>query len=684
MQSPFDRGFDEVQPRRSEHVHPVIDRNLSSKGAKRVNVKMFLAIAMVGVLSITAFMALTLPAKSDDAGPVRSLAGEREIDYTIDNMFWVYKKSMDYADHGRWNYSDPGLTSYWGMRTAYQEYVVRNTFPFIYVYNPYSTRTVPDVNAGFVTTTWYRMYIDAKNITEIGTGPGEDPIFLPVRGAPALPGGWVNISWYSTYLTTQEMGDIRTAGTHYANTYYGVPTRATPGPASDDGYWHELQGILEFDRGAAEKILGINGADLRDAFTADQGAIEADWFDKWMIEGGTNYDIYTMYDFSDDIRYLGLLLDDSSTADNLVLRFWSMSWGNEGLLVRYMEAAGVWKYMEAWPDDWYLNITIGPTQGDVFSRSVNGYHMTAWKDANNFIGGWNLETVHIDWCNNDAPLHLGYPSPYAPYDPETTNVKKVSWLPGTTQYGNEVSYWLPPQEWDFVLGETMTIVLPAADVPILGIVPYRGAADSPIPEQIPGMISNMYWGELTMGNGYPADLDQYYDAGTRTVSIVGPVDFAPLINSYGVMETGAPTFMFDVSPVSYYDVAISGSAPYYAGTDYTLTVTAKNQTGVTVPYNGTVTLTSTDTNILLGGAAQPATHAYVPGDAGVWTVTLQFGTLGMQDVTATDLWLPDDVTGVLTVDVTDWIPEFPTMLIPVIGAVAMFVFLGKRARKKEA
>src|SRR4030065_1684823 len=64
LQSPFDRGFDEVQPRRSEHVHPVIDRNLSSKGAKRVNVKMFLAIAMVGVLSITAFMALTLPAKS--------------------------------------------------------------------------------------------------------------------------------------------------------------------------------------------------------------------------------------------------------------------------------------------------------------------------------------------------------------------------------------------------------------------------------------------------------------------------------------------------------------------------------------------------------------------------------------------------------------------------------------------
>jgi len=50
----------------------------------------------------------------------------------------------------------------------------------------------------------------------------------------------------------------------------------------------------------------------------------------------------------------------NSTADNLVIRFWSVSWGNEALLIRYMEAANVQRHWQGWPDDWYLNITIGP------------------------------------------------------------------------------------------------------------------------------------------------------------------------------------------------------------------------------------------------------------------------------------------------------------------------------------
>ena len=474
-----------------------------------------------------------------------TLAPSRTVSHRVSNMFELYLKSTVMTDLGRWT-GTSGANSYFSLRTAYQEYFVQNTYPFLYAYNPYSTRTVPDINAGFVITSWYRFYTDATGIDTIGTGPGMDPVFMPVLGNSALPGGNVDIQWYSTYLTTTEMTNIRTYGTHYANTYYGVPTRSTPGPASDDGYWHELQGKITYDRGAAAKLLGIPGTgDLRTEFAAAEATIEGMWFDDWMIEGGSIYDIYTAYDYSDDIRWVELTVDPASTADNLILRFWTMSWGNEVLLVRYMEAAGVWTNLQAWPDDWYLNITMGLTQADIHSRAVMGYHLTAWEDqTNKGIGAWNFEAVHMDWCANDPPLHTSYASPYNTYDPDSTDVLKTSWLPGTVNFGKQVSYWLAPREWDFAAGESITIQLPTGPVP--GITPYIGTSDSLTSTKLAEILGKVYTGSMSMGVGWPTNLGTYYDPATKTLTMVGPIDLATLINSYGVMETGAPTFMFTV------------------------------------------------------------------------------------------------------------------------------------------
>jgi PKD repeat protein len=477
--------------------------------------------------------------KSVTLGPTRT------VTYTISNMFEIYLKSTDYSQLGRWT-DTLGANSYFYLRTAYQEYFVQDSFPFLYAYNPYSTRTTPDINAGFVVTTWYRMYTDAKNIDTIGTGPGMDPVFMPVLGSSSLPGGNVNIEWYSTYLTTQEMADIRN-GVHYANTYYGVPSRSTPSSSLDDGYWHELQGKITYDRGAAAKLLGIPGTgDLRDEFLAAESTIEGAWWDDWLAEGGGVYDIYTAYDYSDDIRWLELLVDPASTADTLILRFWTMSWGNEVLLVRYMEAAGVWTKWQAWPDDWYLNIQMGTSMADIQSRCVMGYHMTAWEDqTNKGIPAWNLETVHIDWCGNDQQ-HLGYTTPYNAYDPDQTDVMKTSWAPGTTRFGQLVSYWLAPQEWDLIDGETIIIQLPTGEVN--GIRPYLGTGDDQLTTaQLDELRSNIVVGTMNMGVGWPTDLGMYYDPDTKTLTLVGPMDFATWINSYGVLETGSPTFMFTVS-----------------------------------------------------------------------------------------------------------------------------------------
>ena len=97
-------------------------------------------------------------------------------------------------------------------------------------------------------------------------------------------------------------------------------------------------------------------------------------------------------------------------------------------------------------------------------------------------------------------------------------------------------------------------------------------------------------------------------------------------------------------------------------------------------YNGTVTLADTD------GGANPAStsHLWVPGDNSVWSTTITWATAGNQYINATDTWFNLDVTGTSGAVPVSLIPEFSTLLIPIIGAIAIFlVFRTKRRRKTE-
>lgn len=704
MQSSFDRGFDRVQTRPNGTVHPLIDRSYSNGSSRRMPWKKYIAIGVVGVMVFAAGVTL-LPAIAKNANePARTLQLGQEVTYTVTNMFELYKKPQNdppwstYAELGRWN-GTMGVNSWYDLRkVGYDEWIVRDSYPFVLSYNPYSTQTTAEVDAGNMVTSWYRLYIDAINVDGIGTEPGKDPLFVPILGNPSHPGGNLDIRYYSTYLTTQEMNDIRTNGNHYANTYYGVPTRKTPGPAADDGYWNELQGVITFDREAADRFLGLAAAgSLIDQFNLVELDIEALWMDDLIAEGsqGGAFDIYTAYDYPNDVRWVELEVDPNSTADSLVLRFWSVSWGNDVMPIRWMEAAGVWRFMQAWADDWYLNVTVGPAEGEIHSRSVQGYHLTAWKDASSFTGAWQLETVHLDWCGNTA-FHTSYVSPYNPYDPDQTNgVVHQSWTPGSMNYGNRVSYWLAPQEWDLAAGETIIVEMPAADQPVLGVEPYQGTNDDLSDTKMQEYRDHMYWGELTVGNGWPLDLrDTYYtDPATRTLTLAGPLDFTPMMNpgTPTVLEFGSPTFMFDVAKVSSYDVAVTDPMPpeldpadYYSGFPYNAAVTARNQTGLVVTdWNGTVEVGSTDAGLLVGEVALPVQHTFLPADNGVWVTTFNYSTAGSQTVTVEDVDLGPDVSGSVTYLIGPLIPEFPTLLIPVIGAVALFTVLGKRSKRKK-
>jgi len=524
-----------------------------------------MAFVVVGVMVLTGFaivgqMAPKAPAASE---PAKTMAvGAKEMTYTIDHMFELYMKSHDPAMLGHWNMT-MGLNEWWPLREdQYQEFQCRQTYPFILNYNPYSTATTPDVDQGGSITTWYRLTIDAKNCTASALGPNKDPIFTPVFGNIAGgTGAWMNITWYGTYLETWELTALR-AGTHYGNTYYGVsPGRATPDPGGDDGYYHELQGKVEFNRPAAVKVLGFTGSNsLIDQFNANKSTLSSKWMNDWLAESGSKgiYDTYTAYDYSNAIQYFILTLDPASTANNLIIRMYTISWGNECLLIRYLEAAQVMTYWQAWMDDWYLNITVGPEAADVHSRGVAGYHMYATKDYNNNINGWALEASHMDWCGN-AQGHTTYISKYTAYDPDTTNVLHTSTAPLTKNFGQPVSYILAPLHWNLTANEKIVIKLPDASTMVPGYWPQSSTLDD-IVENLPQsaidkkaeMAGNCTWGTLVAGNGWPATgalaTKSFYSSATRTFTVQGPKSFPVNWNpTYpGILNYGAPMFVMNV------------------------------------------------------------------------------------------------------------------------------------------
>jgi hypothetical protein len=423
--------------------------------------------------------------------------------------------------------------------------------------------TTPVVPLGNQICSWFRLSAEATYQPGAATGPGKDPYFVPVMSNDlSLNGGWVNTTWYLTYLTTRELRDIRSTTTtpHYANTYYGVPKSVTPLYTSDDGYWNEFQGLMSFTRDACKKFLGMTATgDLEDEFDLNYDLINGMWFDDWMQEGSAGvpgesglYDIYTAYDFPQDIRWLQVILDPlkaNSDPNTLYLRIWAVSWGIECQMVRYLEAAGLFKSWQAWADDWYLNLTIAPDHFNLTMRSVNGYQLAAATDEGSFTGGaWNLEAMHMDWCGNIA-THMSYVSPFDPYDPDVypTVLKPNNGAPGVVNYGVGVSYAVAPMEMDLVAGEKWTFKLSTYG-PIVGYPPWKSTTDTLDDAKIAEYASHAVTGTLTLGTGWPTDLSNYYDAGTKTLTLVGPLDFPRAVNPDwpALLAEGTPTVMFNV------------------------------------------------------------------------------------------------------------------------------------------
>jgi hypothetical protein len=636
------------------------------------------------------------PAKSEVGGATKKIA------YEVSRIGESYKKPTDYSKLGRHDHNVIGVNDWFAARlTIYNDTIVHDSYPCIVAYTPYSDRLTKPVKynlASWTIHSYYQLKVDAENITELATGVNKDPWIVPIMGSVANDGGWVNMSMYLTYLTPQEFIDVQ-AGTHYANTFYGVNAANVTAyfdKIADDGWFAEIQGHFEFDRNACQKFLALTGADLVAAFNA-AGAdnIAWKWRTEWINDGDANMplDIWAAYDYSilagnAPGPYVHIKLDTlNSSANKISLWLWSQSWGAEVLYARYLDKVGIDQYWQPWGEDWYLNGTLSPINGDIQERMTSAYHMTSWKDPDKFVTTWMLEPQHNDYTR-DTLAHLQWKSRFDPYYwgyyAAAYHPARTGWLPGQAYYGQDVHYWNTPMNWNLTADQSLVIKLPTgSNRPGGGIEPYWSNTYSLPFAAKAEMLSHLKWGEWVLGHGYPSKLysTTYYNAATKTITIQGPDTFAQNPNHLAggsppysrINETGSPLFLLDITPVSKYDLTIDEAGPYSAGVAYTLRVTPKNFTGVAVTdWNGTVTLTP-PVGITLGAS----THTFSGSEAS-WTTTITASAAGTYNVGSADSYFSLDVSDLFPFTFGAVIVEFPTLLIPVIGAAAVLVALRRR------
>ena len=713
---------------------PVLDSDVNRKSKGSLS-RFLVIIVMVMLITSALGIVVNLGSISNDATgkePVKIKAnnGQREVTWTISNMFEMYLPDTNYNRSGGITFEQTGKgTGTMGMPHWYSvrevsypgtEAVLRDSYPFLFLSSPYAANTPPDAGLGLGYDIWSpeRMYIDAKNITDCSTTKGA--IFVPDLGPGTAGTGWINMTWYQTYMGEGEVAQLQSNSytAHFASWLYGLGGKLPKGAmVNDDGYYAELQGKVHYSRTAAMTYLGWNGAgDVRIWFDGVDATLSNAWLDDWNCNGsggpivGPNtgitypgsYDIYTGYEYPEDIRSLQLIVDDAnSTANELTLLVWCMSWGMDVQIVRYLEAANITKKgFQSYMEDLYLNVSVGPSMSNISLRGTCDYDLSASEDedSNVWSGGWGFEPCHMDYTQNIVG-DTSYPSPFNAYSPTLTDLTVWTAVPGTTRFGQNCSYYYTPMNNSLVEYEKIVIKMKTTDV--LGVEPYVGASDTINAAKIAELKSHLYWGRMVLGpSSDPWDLiNESYDQPNKVITLVGPLYMPAAIHSGtpGTIIFGQPSLQFDVRMISSISCWVNGSHDPSSGPD-TLTITGLNASGKRPVdfsgkycWNATVRVVNFDPLSSINATGNNVTWISIGNNSGTITIPMSWGTEGSWKVVVWDRSFSEDNmfdgdevpawSG--TISVTIFIPEFQDILIPMIGMAAIIFAVGARRRRRD-
>jgi hypothetical protein len=389
-------------------------------------------------------------------------------------------------------------------------------------------------------------------------------------------------------------------------------------------------------------------------------------------------------------------------------------------------------------EDVYLNSSIRESMANSTWREVTTYTMLGWEDDANDVwsSGYMIPLgAHPDYIPNSAS-NAAYPSPMSKYQEGVGAIdvytldqtKSMNWNgPGSENFNTNASVCLvAPQVRNLTAYEAIIVDLNVLDGTnhswlaykeakfggqTMAMQPYKAAA---------GLVagrtttiefnSKLYWGTVKLGKGcYPqAACLAGYNSATKILNLSGGATgmAMPMVrntdywggnpNQPSVIYTRSqPAIQLDVSAVHHYVVTLA-SGPYMTNTNYQVKAIPVNATGW-IPrannsaygvgafiVNQTVLFSTNNAGSTFpGGATQTFSIA---GDGNI-TTTVRFATVSSNTfVNATDQMFtyiaaetPTGSAGPIVV----MVPEFATVLIPIVGMMAIFFVFRSRKKKHE-
>jgi hypothetical protein len=657
--------------------YPDLDRNVGC-GKRSLKLKA-LAIISVTLMAATAiYVAIDYSIPGDDHSVSNIQHGTTKA--TTWHMYDMFEEPF-----GEW----------WTERVnAYSaDVLIHESYPYVYASlagSAEDTYNYPSGLAGY-----YEIYAPYRlNITSTfvqnwnTTGDADSLLILPQRNASAGSyTGNISASFYWQYMNYTTWDDVYKDNSPW-NTYYQIPFHDLPNPVvACDGWYGYGMGSIGFDRSAAVKWLdGPATGDLRTWYNGggNDAAIEGDWNNYWVnTRGNGDWDVFAAYDWPLEMTGpYNVLNSTKSNADYLTVDFWFFGGAWDILLWRMLDVGNVSPYFQIGnTEDTYLNLTISPTHADVYYDAVTCYSLSAGKDPDSWTPCWMIESANTDYVSDTASGHSTWPSAYDPYS-NTVNdqLNMPNYASGTSTFGDLVSYTYAPERWNLTDTDKVVIELPANTTDVPGFDLVGGVSFDQ-----PSLYSMMFWGKMSYLWSDVDNQSEYY-LNNRTIIVRGPAEPAVGYDDIytNLIDGGYPTWYFGVAEASFFDVQWTTPGDKQTSVPCDLTVTAMtNKTGTVVTdYNGTVNFTST-----IPGTTLPANYSFqnsgVGADNGVHTFTLTFNQAGSGKVNCSDIlhsaW-GDDIGGQVSVTV-NLIPEFTSLLIPVIGIAAVFLLV--RARKRR-
>jgi PKD repeat protein len=476
------------------------------------------------------------------------LTGSASLDVTVTEPIPIPERSFVLYDmfNVPWG-------SWWPIRwDFYTTDVILSNEPGMYtmMFWPTKSATYPYSSIFYAP---YRFSFDDRNQSALSVNKPEFmPVFGPtVTGAEATVGirfEYLEPTWWTSYW-------IPTWGS-----FAGWPGDTWLYRSGADGYDLGTIYTVNMNRQAAEQWLNMSQAADPVAWWAANGeTYRTNWVNWISYEGNTRLDIYCGYEWPYDINGGTWMTMAAEPDGSVTLTIGHIALGFEILMTRWFVEAKLCS-LEPYMEDFTLNaVYTSDGMTDVSADFVCQYSLHAVK-ANQTVDSpaWVWEPAKIDYVTK-----IGHPSAYQPY----RSLYYTSWNAGDMCLGIKIPYEQTPGWFNLSANEKLTIQAPTGTVP-----GYRGVAltEDVIIAAAMGDLSGINAirsdGVLDLGYfrtapnevGQP-DLSPFWDEGTKTLELVGPMNFdnfrhksgtttpAPILAG-NVLYHGAPWIEFNVVP----------------------------------------------------------------------------------------------------------------------------------------